>query len=188
MQSSFQQIRAVDWLVDRWASAVRVLLALCPLALAIVGGPAGSAEVAMAVEVPAGQFKRARLPNLPKDAVLAVAVQTSASGKLVLILINERAYQRPAKPEEPIFMGSVERRLSFTVTIPETGNYLLVLDNRKGVEAQKIKLGIRAERGPAPQQPPPPPQQPPLQLEPSPPRPEAPSPPLPGPAKRLDKL
>jgi hypothetical protein len=58
----------------------------------------------LSVEVPAGQFKRARLTNLPKDAVLAVIVQTSASGKLIVNLINERAFRNPAKPEEPIFM------------------------------------------------------------------------------------
>jgi hypothetical protein len=188
MQSSLQQVRALAGLVDRWGSTTRLLLAISLLALEVAAGRARGAEVAMSVEVPAGQFRRARLPNLPKEAVLAVAVQTSASGKLVLFLINERAYQRPPKPEEPIFIGSVERRLSFTVTIPETGTYFLVLDNRRGVEPQKIKLGIRAERGrPAPELPPPQ-QQAPLQLEPRPPQPEAPSPAVPGPQKRLDKL
>jgi hypothetical protein len=150
---------------------------------------AHAAEAALSVEVPAGQFKRARLTNLPKDAVLAVLVQTSASGKLVVNLINERAFQNPAKPEEPIFMGSVERRLSFTVTIPETGNYFLVLDNRRGAEAQKVRLGIRAERGrsAAPPPPPPQPQQPPLQLQPQPPR-DPSSPAVPAPPQRQDKL
>jgi hypothetical protein len=187
MQSSLQQMRLAPLGAAGWAAVKQLLLGLSPFLIgALMLGPARGAEVVMTVEVPAGQFKRARLPNLPKDAVLAVAVQTSASGKLVLFLINERAYQRPAKPEEPVFIGSVERRLSFTVAIPETGNYFLVLDNRRGVEAQKIKLGIRAERGRAPQEQPPPPQQPPLQLEPPPPPPEAPKP-L-GPQKRQDKL
>jgi hypothetical protein len=149
---------------------------------------AHAAEVVLTVEVPAGQFKRARMPNLPKDATLAVAVQTSASGKLVVFLINERAYQRPPKPEEPVFIGTVERRLSFTVTIPETGSYFIVLDNRRGQEAQKIKLGIRAEAGRAAQQSPPPVLQPPLQLQPQPPLPDAPSAAPPAPQKHQDKL
>jgi hypothetical protein len=146
-----------------------------------------AAEAALSVEVPAGQFKRARLTNLPKDAILAVLVQTSATGKLVVNLINERAFQNPAKPEEPVFIGTAERRLSFTVTIPETGNYFLVLDNRRGTEAQKVRLGIRAERGRSGTQPAPQLQQPPLQLQPQPPR-DPSGPTLPAPPQRQDKL
>ena len=186
MPSSLQQVRAVSCRVDRWLNAVRVLLALCPLALGVAAGPAGGAEAAMTVEVPAGQFKALRLRNLPKDAVMAVGVQTN--GKLLLIFVNEQDYKRLPKPEEPIFMGSVDRSLSFTVTIPAAGHYFLVFDNRRGAEAQRVKFALRAERGRPPQQQPPPPQQPPLQLEPSPPRPEAPSPAPSGPPKRLDKL
>ena len=162
---------------------------LLGLALAVqLPNCAHAAEAALTVEVPAGQFRRARLTNLPKDAVLAVLVQTSARGKLIVNLINERAFQNPSKPEEPVFMGSVERRLSFTVTIPETGNYFLVLDNRRGAETQKIRLGIRAERGRSSAQPPPQLQQPPLQLQPQPPPQEPPGSTVPRPPQRQDKL
>jgi hypothetical protein len=164
----------------------RSLLPLLLLALPVYN-MAHAAEAALSVEVPAGQFKRARLTNLPKDAVLAVVVQTSASGKLVVNLINERAFQNPAKPEEPVFIGTAERRLSFTVTIPETGNYFLVLDNRRGAETQKVRLGIRAERGRSATQPPQQLQQPPLQLQPQPPR-DPSGPALPAPPQRQDKL
>jgi hypothetical protein len=187
MQSSFQQVRAVCGLVGLWANTARLLLAISSLlAFGFVSAPAEGAEAAMTVEVPAGQFKSLRLRNLPKDAVMAVGVQTN--GKLLLVLVNEEDYKRFPKPEEPIFMGSVDRRLSFTVTIPAAGHYFLVFDNRRGQEAQKVKFALRAERGRAPQEQPPPLQQPPLQLEPQPPRPEAPSPTTPGTPKRLDKL
>ena len=99
----------------------------------------------MTVEVPAGQFKALRLRNLPKDAVMAVGVQTN--GKLLLIFVNEQDYKRLPKPEEPIFIGSVDRSLSFTVTIPAAGHYFLVFDNRRGAEAQRVKFALRAERG-----------------------------------------
>jgi hypothetical protein len=168
-------------------SALIALLLVGLLLAASLPNFACAAEAALSVEVPAGQFKRARLTNLPKDAVLAVLVQTSGSGKLVVNLINERAFQNPSKPEEPIFMGSVERRLSFTVTIPETGNYFLVLDNRRGAETQKIRLGIRAERGRSAAPPPPQLQQPPPQLQPQPPR-DPSSPAVPAPPQRQDKL
>jgi len=148
---------------------------------------AHAAEVALTVETPLGQVKRLRLPNLPKDTTIAVLVQTSASGKVVVILINELARQNPSRLLEPVFMGSVERRLSFTVTIPETGNYLLVLDNRRGTETQKIKLGIRADPPRTQAQPPSQLKQPPLQLQPQPPR-DPSSPVVPAPPQRQDKL
>lgn len=98
----------------------------------------------MSVDVPAGQFKRLRLPNLPKDTAIAVIVQST--GQLALILIGERpAAQQPSSPQAPVFVGSLDRQLSFTVTIPATGNYLLVFDNRKGTEARTVKFLIRAQ-------------------------------------------
>jgi hypothetical protein len=45
----------------------------------------------------------------------------------------------------------LERTLSFQVVIPEAGHYYLVLDNRRATEARKVRLGIRAQRGRAPQ-------------------------------------
>jgi hypothetical protein len=185
MQSSLQQVGAAGRPVGRWAAAARLLAAMFLLAPGLVAGPAEGAEAAMTVEVPAGQFKSLRLRNLPKDAVMAVGVQTN--GKLLLVLVNEEDYKRFPKPEEPIFMGSVDRRFSLTVTIPATGHYFLVFDNRRGQETQKVQFALRAERGRAALEQPQPPQQPPLQLEP-PPRPEAPSPAPRGTVKRLDKL
>jgi hypothetical protein len=46
-------------------------------------------------------------------------------------------------------MGASDRSLSFSVTIPDTGNYYLVFDNRRSVEAQKVKFVVRAQRGAA---------------------------------------
>lgn len=186
MQSSLQQVSAVGAMVGRWANAARLVLAISPAALGFVAGSAEGAEAAMTVEVPAGQFKSLRLRNLPKDAVMAVGVQTN--GKLLLVFVNEEDYKRFPKPEEPIFIGSVDRRLSFTVTIPATGHYFLIFDNRRGQEAQRVKFALRAERGRTTPQQPPPVQQPPLQLEPQPPQPDAPSPAVPGTQKRLDRL
>jgi hypothetical protein len=41
----------------------------------------------------------------------------------------------------------VDRTLSFTISIPDTGHYYVVLDNRRTGEAVKIKLELRARRG-----------------------------------------
>ncbi len=157
------------------AAAAWLLKLLWLLALCCAGNPLLGAEVAMTVELPAGQFKAARLRNLPKDSVMAVRIESS--GKLLVMLVNEQDSKRFPNPEEPLFAGSIDRRLSFTITIPASGNYFLVFDNRQGAETLKIKFVIRAERGRA--QPLPQPQ----------PRPEAPSPAPPPPApKGLEKL
>jgi hypothetical protein len=124
------------------------------LALAALACPQRSeaAEAAMTVSVEPGKFKSVRLRNLPKNAVVAVAVQ--ASGRIGVSLLTERDYRAFPKPEEPVFAGLVERTLSFTITIPEAGSYYLVLDNRQSAEARKVKFAIRAQRGarvPAPE-------------------------------------
>jgi len=121
-----------------------LLLALAAALILLIPASAPAAEAAMSVEVPAGQYRALRLRNLPKDVVLAVAVQVT--DKLAASLVSEIDYRRYPKPEDPLFVGSVEKRLSFTVTIPQNGHYFLVFDNRQGAEAQKVKFVVRAER------------------------------------------
>jgi hypothetical protein len=104
-----------------------------------------AAEAAMSVQLPAGKWKSVRLRNLPKNAVMAVVVQ--ASGAIAVGLLSEADYRRFPSVQDPVFLGAVDRRLSFTVTIPEAGNYYLVLDNRRSQELQKVKFLIRARRG-----------------------------------------
>jgi hypothetical protein len=103
----------------------------------------------MSVDLPGGKHKAVRLRNLPKGAIMAVAVQTS--GPIAISLISELDYRRFPKLEDPVFLGTVERKLSFTVTIPASGTFYLVLDNRRADEARKVKFLIRAQRGPSPE-------------------------------------
>lgn len=103
----------------------------------------------MSVDLPGGKHKAVRLRNLPKGAIMAVAVQTS--GPIAISLVNEVDYRRFPKVEDPVFLGTVERKLSFTVTIPATGTFYLVLDNRRAEEERKVKFVIRAQRGPSPE-------------------------------------
>lgn len=138
--------------------SVLLLLALLSAVAALGWSPrADAADAAMTVSLEAGKWKAVRLRNLPKDAVMAVAVQ--ATGKISVSLLSERDYRAFPKPEEPVFAGSVDRKLSFTIAIPDTGTYYLVLDNRQSSDARKVKLAIRAKRGaasPAPKPTPPP--------------------------------
>jgi hypothetical protein len=128
-----------------------VCLALCLLGSVLCAspGPAAAAEAAMSVDLPGGKHKAVRLRNLPKGAVMAVAVQTS--GPIAISLLSELDYRRFPKVEDPVFLGTVDRKLSFTITIPATGNFYLVLDNRRAEDARKVKFLIRAQRGQSPE-------------------------------------
>jgi hypothetical protein len=97
------------------------------------------------VNLEAARHKAVRLRNLPKDAVMAVAVQSN--GRIAISLLSEADYKKFPNVSEPVFAGSVDRTLSFQIVIPDAGNYYLVLDNRRGAEERKVKVGIRAKRG-----------------------------------------
>ena len=139
---------------------MRRSMLLIAAAMAVVLSPAtglAAKQVAMTVEVPAGQHRSLKLRNLVKDVVLAVVVQVP--DKLGVSLVSEVDYRRYPQPEEPVFVGVVEKQMSFTVSIPQNGDYFLVFDNRQGSAAQKAKFVVRAEqksRPPAPATPTPP--------------------------------
>jgi hypothetical protein len=118
------------------------------LALPLPVPAAQSAQAGMTIEIPGGKLKAVRLRSLPKDVRLAVAVQSDAT--IGVSLLKEQDFKLYPQPREPVFMGSSERSLSFTATIPEAGNYILVLDNRASTDTRKVKLGIRAGRAGAP--------------------------------------
>ena len=71
--------------------------------------------------------KALKLRGLPKDASLSV---------------------------RPAFTGSLERRLSFKVTVPVAGTYYVIVDNRKNAESRKVRLLIEALRPPPSKSPP----------------------------------
>lgn len=154
MQRALREVKPVrSWLLSAALIALAWLHAWPAAAVA--------AEAAMTVSLQAGKWKSVRLRNLPRDAVMSVAVQSN--GKIAVSLLSERDYRAFPNPQEPVFLGSVDRTLSFTITIPETGTYYLVLDNRQSADTRKVKFAIRAQRGartPAPKPAPQPGQEP----------------------------
>ena len=126
-------------------AAGRARAALLALALLLPALQAVAADVALTVNLDAARHKAVRLRNVPKDAVMAIAVQST--GRIALSLLSEADYKRYPNVSEPVFAGAVERTLSFQIGIPETGNYYLVLDNRRGAEERKVKIRIRAKAG-----------------------------------------
>jgi hypothetical protein len=133
------------------ARLMRFAAALCVLGIALAGSsaPATAAEAAMSVDLPGGKHKAVRLRNLPKGAIMAIAVQTT--GPIAVSLLTEQDYRRFPSVQDPVFLGTVGRKLSFTVTIPAAGHFYLVLDNRRSEDARKVKFLIRAERGRSPE-------------------------------------
>ena len=125
-------------------ASLRASLALATALLFVhAGAPAAAASAQVSVEVPAGKTKTVRLRKLPRGAVIGVAVV--ASGKLRIALVS--AIQLMSKKPEALFRVALERRLSFRVVIPESSDYYLVLDNRRGTEPVKTTATISAQKG-----------------------------------------
>ena len=80
--------------------------------------------------------------NLPEGASLSVRV--AADGSLVVILVHETELKRYPSPISPAFQGTLERTLSFSVVIPDSGNYYVIFDNRRGVEERRVRILIEA--------------------------------------------
>jgi hypothetical protein len=114
--------------------------------------PAYGADAALSVEVPAGKSRSIRLRNLPAGTALAVRVM--ASGKVLVGVASEKQIRsRAPDSAAPLFRAAVKRRITFKVTIPETGNYFVILSNRGGSTPVKVETEIRAvapSRKPAP--------------------------------------
>jgi hypothetical protein len=87
---------------------------------------AASGPIIVNVDVPSGQWKAARLKNLPKDAMVAVKVESN--GEVMVALVHAKAFQNSPDSSRPLFAGRVERRLSFSVAIAEKGQALKMND------------------------------------------------------------
>ena len=121
------------------------LLALgCAAALACASLPGAAATAQVTIEVPQGKVKSVRLRHLPRGTLIGVAI--TASGKLAVALVS--ATQLASKAPEAIFRGALDRKMTFKVEIPESSDYYLVLDNRRGTEPVKTTATIEAVRGP----------------------------------------
>jgi pyruvate/2-oxoglutarate dehydrogenase complex dihydrolipoamide acyltransferase (E2) component len=112
------------------------------ITLAAFGSVAEAAKAQVNSKVPAGKWKAVRLKNLPEGASLGVRV--AANGSMVVILVHEAELKRYPAPISPAFQGTLERTLSFSVVIPESGNYYVILDNRRGADERRVRILIQA--------------------------------------------
>jgi len=105
---------------------------------------AASGPITINVDVPSGEWKVARLKNLPKDAM--VAVQVESDGEILVALVHAKAFQNSPDNLRPLFTGRVERKLSFSVAIVEKGDHYLLFDNRRGAESRAVTVTLQAAR------------------------------------------
>jgi hypothetical protein len=112
--------------------------------LTVLPGVGNAAQAILNTEVPAAKWKAVRLKNLPKGA--AVGLTVACSGILDLIFVHQDELKRFPAAVNPVFQGTVDKRLEFSVVIPVSGDYYVIFDNRRGTQMQKVKILIRAER------------------------------------------
>jgi len=126
------------------ASAKEIVLAFCFCLFSLVSA-AAKGPVALNVDIPPDTRKAVRLKNLPRDAVVDVAVVSS--GEIVVAVVDSAGYQRYPKGSRPLFLGQVDGRLAFSIKIPATDHYYLVLQNRSATRSRSATIMIRAARG-----------------------------------------
>jgi hypothetical protein len=103
-----------------------------------------SSQAQVSAEVPTGTHRNVRLANVPADTRLAIAVRVST--RLKLSLLTEADGKRYPDTPEPVFSAPVESTLSFAVTVPATGNYVVILDNGRGEATSAVRMVVRATR------------------------------------------
>jgi hypothetical protein len=120
------------------------LLALgCAAVLAGAPRYASAATAQVTIEVPQGKAKSVRLRHLPRGALVSITISTS--GRIGVELVY--AKQLIEKKRKPLFRAVLGRRISFRVAIPESGDYYLVLDNRRGTDPVSVTATLQAVRG-----------------------------------------
>lgn len=96
----------------------------------------------LAVTVPAGETKTARLKNLVKDAVMTIRVD--GDDPVEIGVLGQTDYLNFPNNESALFSARSYDNLSFTITIPDSDTYYLVLDNRHSTQAASLQLHIKA--------------------------------------------
>lgn len=97
----------------------------------------------LTVQVPPATWKTARLKRLVEGATLSVTVRGRGAVDISILDLND--YQSYPEATRPLFKGRSYDNLSFSVTIPESGNYYLVLDNKEQKNSVDLQLQIHAE-------------------------------------------
>lgn len=128
----------------RWGLLFTLLVALS-VGLPLPSAQAASSPQTFALEVPPGQWKTIRLQHLPKDVLLTLAVKSD--GLLTVGFLDAQDHRQFPNIARPLFLGHIEATLGFSVTIPQQGDYYVLLDNRNGTRARQVYLTAKAALG-----------------------------------------
>ena len=96
------------------------------------------------VTVPPKEYKALRVKRLPKDAYIGVEVESSQ--EVTIAFVDTADYINLPLPKKPLMVGKVDNRLTFSVTIPASGDYFVVLVNRNERSAADVKIKVEAAR------------------------------------------
>lgn len=118
----------------------RIVLIAVLLFTASVG--AYAAEAAVNIDVPGERWKTIRLKNLPRGA--SVALEIVSSDKIRVIIVDSTELKRFPKTRA-LFEASIDEKLGFSVVIPRTGDYYVILDNRAAAQTRQVKVRVKAE-------------------------------------------
>jgi hypothetical protein len=123
-------------------------LFICVVLIFLIIPPANAkvSSVKLSVEVPAGQWKAARINNLPKDAVIKADIGSDRD--ITALLLDQGSFEKYPNIQQPLYQSKVHEKLSFTVTIPAGGHYYLVFDNGLGLQQAKLNVFIQGAVGP----------------------------------------
>ena len=81
-----------------------------------------------------------------------VGVDVRTSGEIGVAFVRAKDPKEPPARVPPLFAARLERRLTFSVTIPSDGHYYVVFDNRKSEEPRTVTVRVRAARGTPPRE------------------------------------
>ena len=127
------------------SASIKEILLVFGFCLFSLASAAAKGPVALNVDIPPDTKKAVRLKNLLRDAVVDVAVVSS--GEIVVAIVNSAGYEHYPAGSRPLFLGQVENRLAFSIKIPASDHYYLVLQNRSTTTSQSATIMIRAARG-----------------------------------------
>ncbi len=122
------------------------VLVLLVTTTCILGVPqlatAASGEASFMIDVPPGKWKALKIRHLPQTTKVGVA--TTATSPVFIIFLDEENYSHYPRVTRPLFQGRIKTKLGFSVTIPDSGNYYVVFDNREGVRESSIAMTVKA--------------------------------------------
>jgi len=105
----------------------------------------GEVSAETVVNLPAKSLRGVRLRNMPAGARVAARVVTD--GDIRIFVVDAAALKNRTLARDALFAGRVRDALAFAFVIPKSSNYFLVLDNRAGGEARKVRVSLKARAG-----------------------------------------